>query len=150
MRALIASSLAFFFAGCGPAVPTRPDEPIDFEHKPPPDNPGPGNTNDFTVEGLTGRISEFAVQGVMETHMAGINNCFKQVGGSYVSGEVQLSFEVGTDGRVKTVFVSQSSLGAFAVEDCLVQTTRFFEFPRPKAAPHGSSTPSPGTSPAAD
>ena len=131
--ALIASSIAFFIAGCGPA-PTRPDEPESFEHKPPPDDPK-RNANDFAVEGLMGRISEFAVQSVIETHMAGINNCFKQVGGSYVSGEVQLSFEVGTDGRVKTVFVSQSSLGAFAVEDCLVQTTRFLEFPPPEGGP---------------
>lgn len=132
MRPLI---IALLLGGCGPSTSPRPDEPVDFEHKPPPDDPGPGNANDFAVEGLTGRISEFAIQGVMETHMAGFNNCFKQVGGSFVSGEVQLSFEVNTDGRVKVVFVSQSSLGSFAVEDCLVQTARFLEFPPPEGGP---------------
>lgn len=87
------------------------------------------------MEGLGGQISEFAVQSVMETQMAGFNNCFKHVAGSYVSGEVQLSFKVNTDGRVKEVFVSQSTLGSWPVEDCLVQTARFLEFPPPEGGP---------------
>ncbi|MCB9544769.1 MAG: AgmX/PglI C-terminal domain-containing protein [Myxococcales bacterium] len=136
MRILTIMGLALVaLAGCGTQGPTPPPPP-DFDHRPPPDDPGPGQGGGgMEVEGLLGRLSDYAIQEAIQAQMAGFNNCFQRAGGAFVNGEVQLSFLVGVDGRVREVFVSESSLGSWSIEDCLVQTARFLEFPPPEGGP---------------
>ncbi|MGK0358344.1 MAG: hypothetical protein ACI9U2_000628 [Bradymonadia bacterium] len=116
---------------CGPTVQKRPS----FEHKPPPDaeSPPPQRRDDgMAVEGLLGSLDDDQVFDVINQQMAGFNNCFGRSEGSFVSGEVQLSFVVAPTGRVSSVHVSESDLGSWKVEDCLVQTGSFLEFPQPQ------------------
>lgn len=86
----------------------------------------------MAVEGLLGSLDDDQVFDVINQQMAGFNNCFGRSEGSFVSGEVQLSFVVAPTGRVSSVHVSESDLGSWKVEDCLVQTGSFLEFPRPE------------------
>ncbi len=67
----------------------------------------------------------------MKLHYAGFNNCFRRAQGTFVAGEARLRFVVAKTGRVDHVWVVQSDLGSWEVEDCLVQAARFLEFPRP-------------------
>lgn len=87
----------------------------------------------MTVQGDTGTLDDDQVRAVMNQHMAGFRNCFHRAEtGSYVSGNVLLNFVVGADGRVESVWVSRSDLGAWRIEDCLVATARYLEFPPPR------------------
>lgn len=128
MRNLTLGLIAAALAACGPTVNQKPT----VEHKPPPDAKDPPPATDgMAVDGLLGTLNDDEVFGVMNQHMAGFNNCFDRTEGSFVAGEVQLSFEVAPNGRVASVHVSESDLGSWRVEDCLVQTASFLEFPRP-------------------
>lgn len=131
MRTIIIGLVAALGAACG----TQPvkEKPV-VEHKPPPDakeGVGGGPDDGMAVSGLLGTLNDDQVFMVMNEHMAGFNNCFSRAEGSFVAGEVQLSFEVAPTGRVSSVHVSESDLGSWKVEDCLVQTASFLEFPRP-------------------
>lgn len=124
------AGLASLLCACGPApIRKTPDE---LEHKPPPDaQPPPPRSDGMAVEGLLGTLDDEQVFSVVSEQMAGFNNCFSRAEGSFVAGEVQLSFVVAPTGRVASVHVSESDLGSWKVEDCLVQTAGFLEFPRP-------------------
>lgn len=130
MRTFILSLLATGFVGCGPTVKGSGPE---VAHKPPPDTDfkAPETDDGMAVAGLLGTLNDDQVFVVMNEHMAGFNNCFTRAEGSFVAGEVQLSFVVAPNGRVDSVHVSESDLGSWKVEDCLVQTASFMEFPRP-------------------
>ena len=85
-----------------------------------------------TREGdLNGHLADDEVRRVMEEQQAGFNNCFHQAPDSFISGRVELTFVVLATGRIQSVFVSKSSLGALPAEDCIVQTAKFLEFPPP-------------------
>lgn len=109
-----------FCAACGGQPPEGPRR---YEHKVTPDGDGTG--------AVTGSLAPDRIRTVMQQHAAGFNNCFKRASGSYVSGTARLRFVVGASGRVEHVWVAQSDLGSWAIEDCMVQTARFLEFPVP-------------------
>ncbi|MCB9538773.1 MAG: energy transducer TonB [Myxococcales bacterium] len=132
MRAPSLVLAALLLAACGPSPGTRGPGPI--EHKPPPDDPrrpSAGPDDGMEVEGMQGTLDDDEVARVVSEQMAGFRNCFRRAPGAFVAGEVLLQFVVAPNGRVDKVWVAQSDLGSWAVEDCLVQTARFLEFPRP-------------------
>ncbi len=118
MRGLLTTVL--LCAACGGQAPEGPRR---HEHKVTPDGEGAGP--------VTGTLAPSRVRAVMAQHAAGFNNCFQRNAGSYVSGGVRLRFLVGARGRVEQVWVARSDLGSWAIEDCLVQSARYLEFPPP-------------------
>ena len=129
MRILILCTAALFTA-CGSAVVGQKTNPID--HKPPPDSRSSRPSDGMSVEGYTGTMDDMDVHEIMNQNMAGFNNCFSQASASYISGDVQLDFIVDPQGRVETVSIGNSTLGSWKVEDCMLQTARYFEFPPPR------------------
>ncbi len=117
MRAALLVSM--FCAACG----GEPDRPRRYEHKETPGSDGAGP--------VTGRLDPGTIRQVMQQQAAGFNNCFRRNAGSFVSGVARLRFVVGGSGRVEQVWVARADLGSWAIEDCLVQSARFLEFPPP-------------------
>lgn len=132
---LVFIALATTFAACGPTQ--QPIKRRAIDHKPPPDDPRrfpSGGGGGMEIDGDTGTMDEADVRNVMAANMAGFNNCFAKTAGSFVSGEVTLKFVVDGKGRVEQVSVDDSTLGSWPIEGCLVQTSRFLEFPPPMGA----------------
>jgi len=127
MKRVIVLGVVLGLAACGANVDqsNRP-RPVSIEHKPPPDE-----RDGTAVSGTTGVLDDDEVRTVMHEHMAGFNNCFRHGAGSFVSGKVLLQFVVNQVGRVDQVYVFESDVGSWRIEDCLVQTARYLEFPHP-------------------
>lgn len=71
------------------------------------------------------------VDAIFAENAAGLDNCKRRAAGPFVSGVVRLQFVLDERGRTETVFVADSDVGSYKVEDCLLQTARFLEFPVP-------------------
>lgn len=71
------------------------------------------------------------VDAIFAENAAGLDNCKRRAAGPFVSGIVRLQFVLDERGRTETVFVAESDVGSYKVEDCLLQTARFLEFPVP-------------------
>lgn len=132
--------ISLLVIACGPPVRRGPP---DLSHKPPPDanlkasDPSRLSVmdDDMQISGTWGTLSEYDIQQVMQANMSGFNNCFRRAAGRFVSGRVDTRFLIAADGRVDQVFIARSNLGSWRVEDCIVQTARFFEFPPPEGGP---------------
>ncbi len=123
---------ALLLLACG-TTPAR-DGPGEITHKPPPDDPfrhRPQPDDGMEIEGQQGTLDDEEVSRVIEEQMAGFRNCFRHTAGTFVAGNVLLQFVVAPTGRVQTVWIAESDLGSWPVEDCLLQAARFLEFPRP-------------------
>lgn len=94
------------------------------------------------VEGLRGRIDTYDIQQGVEPHAQAIDDCFTQNRGKrrWLGGQVELAFLVGADGAVQTVHMSQSNLGAWPVERCLLEVARGMRFVKPKGGPTAEFT----------
>lgn len=125
--------LALALAGplaCG-GVQEADAPPVDaIDHAPNPDQPQ-ARGDAMQVEGLWGSLDAEQISGVITEQMAGFNNCFRRSPGSYVSGEVHLAFVVDIRGRVEDVSIARSDLGAWQVENCMLEAARFLVFPPP-------------------
>jgi hypothetical protein len=105
--------------GCGPGG-ARPE----VEFKPPPDaREGEGR--------FEGRLDAEDVRRVVQAQQAGFDNCFRRSSGQYLAGDVYVQFVIGKQGRVNLASVQRSELGSWVVEDCLIETATFLEFPPP-------------------
>jgi hypothetical protein len=94
------------------------------------------------VEGLRGRIETYDIQQGVEPHAQAIDDCFTQNRGKrrWLGGQVELAFLVGAEGAVQTVHMSQSNLGAWPVERCLLALARGMTFVKPKGGPTAEFT----------
>jgi hypothetical protein len=118
--AAVTLGLSVVVSGCGGRVVRGPVA----EHKPPPDaRPSEGR--------FVGRLDAEDVRRVVRQQQAGFDNCFRRGSGQYLAGDVYLQFVVGPEGRVRQASVQRSELGSWVVEDCLVETATFLEFPPP-------------------
>lgn len=113
-------ALGVLLVGCGPSGGDGPN----VVHRPPPDA--------RNAEGrFEGRLDAEDVRRVVRQHQAGFDNCFRRATGQYLAGDVYVQFVIGQNGRVKLASVQRSELGSWVVEDCLVETAGFLEFPPP-------------------
>ncbi len=85
------------------------------------------------IEGLLGAISREQVTMTLEPRADGFARCFSEAGDlDFVGGDIRLAFRIHTDGSVRWVYPSQSSIGHRAVERCIVERARAVRFPRPR------------------
>jgi hypothetical protein len=94
------------------------------------------------VEGLRGRIDTYDIQQGVEPHAQAIDDCFTKNRGKrrWLGGQIELAFVVGAEGAVQTVHMSQSNLGAWPVERCLLEVARGMTFVKPKGGPTAEFT----------
>lgn len=121
--ALVLSALVLATLAACSASPDSPDGPI---HQRPPDSV-------LDPSGYA-ELAPHHVDAIFTEQQAGFRNCNDEKPGPYVSGTARLQFLLDERGRVDEVFVTESDIGSRAVEDCLVRTARFLEFPLPQGS----------------
>ncbi len=82
-------------------------------------------------------LDQSTVGAIISEHMVGFETCQSRGAGHFVSGAAIVQFSIGGDQRVERVHVIDSSLGSWAIEQCLLQAARFLTFPLPKDADRG-------------
>lgn len=87
-----------------------------------------------SIEGLKGTLSTYDIAKGIKPHSTALAMCFQQESkrNAYLGGDIELSFTIATDGSVKSVHASQSSVGSWAVEQCLLSVGKEMEFRQPK------------------
>ena len=111
--------------------PERPPTRVPIQAEDDEDDSG---ADDVQVEGLKGHLDRADVQPVIEGSWDRVQACYSGGIGKlrYVGGQVELKFRVARDGAVKHVLVARGTLGAWAVEKCVLEIARQMHFPRPK------------------
>ena len=82
-------------------------------------------------------LDQSTVGAIISEHMVGFETCQSRGAGHFVSGAAIVQFSIGGDQREERVHVIDSSLGSWAIEQCLLQAARFLTFPLPKDADRG-------------
>ncbi len=95
------------------------------------------------IDGLRGHLAPYDIQQGMSGHSGALATCFQSRAKKqkYLGGQVELSFRIATDGTVKTVRASKSSIGSWAVESCLLTESSKMTFREPKGGEAEFSVP---------
>lgn len=135
-------------AGCGgksegaraPAIEDDGEAPSHRRGQAPDIDDGPDDG--LQVEGLRGRIDSYDIQQGVKPHVQAIDDCFTQNRGKqrWLGGQVELAFVIDAQGAVQTVHMSQSNLGAWPVERCLLEVGGAMTFVKPKGGPTAEFT----------
>jgi hypothetical protein len=135
-------------AGCGgnsegakePAVEDDGEAPSHRRGQAPDIDDGPDDG--LQIEGLRGRIDSYDIQQGVKPHVQAIDDCFTKNRGKrrWLGGQVELAFTIGAEGAVQTVHMSQSNLGAWPVERCLLEVGGAMTFVKPKGGPTAEFT----------
>jgi hypothetical protein len=85
------------------------------------------------VSGIKGTLNRDDVHQTMGARQRALNGCIQQArrGAEYVSGALQFAFKVDGQGRVIQVRPLGSSIGHFALEQCITQVLTDTQFPAP-------------------
>ena len=88
---------------------------------------------EMRVEGLMGTLHNWEIQPVINKYFPRIVKCYTKVleRFPFVGGKLTLSFRIKTDGSVKWVYVSSSTVGSQSLHDCIVKEAMKFRFPKP-------------------
>jgi TonB family protein len=145
-RALLAAALAAAggagaLSGCGGSERAEPrspatsgDEPRTVRRVVDEDSDDGGGEDGFTVEGTVGHLDPDDIRHGLEPHNGALSRCYEARGKKlkFVDGKVDLKFKVAPDGTVRWVQMADSSLGAWAVERCLLEIARGATFAKPR------------------
>ncbi len=95
------------------------------------------------IDGLKGHLDPYDIQQGMSGHSGDLATCFQKHAKKqkYLGGQVELSFLIATDGTVKTVQASKSSIGSWPVESCLLEESKTMTFKKPKGGEAEFSVP---------
>lgn len=96
---------------------------------------GPRNLSFETGDSdVRGGLDRSEVDAVVRQNLAQIRFCYNRGLRSHpdLSGRVTSHFVIGSDGRVKTSNIKQSSLGVGSVEDCIKDKVAAWSFPKPR------------------
>lgn len=82
---------------------------------------------------VEGGLDRDQIQAVINRNIGQITYCYEKglQGQPNIGGRVAIDFVIGTNGRVNTAKVAQTSLGSRVVENCMVQKLRSWKFPKP-------------------
>lgn len=114
-------ALALLVVGCSASPAT--DDPTGPIHQRPPDAA-------FDARGYA-ELAPHHVDAIFAEQQAGFTNCKERQAGPYISGVARLQFLLNAQGRVDEVFVTESDIGSREIEDCLVRSASYLEFPLP-------------------
>jgi len=80
-----------------------------------------------------GRMSRSAVQAGLEPHSQELSACYmsRVAGRRWLGGHVVIHWDIKSSGEVSSVKLSESDLGAWAIEKCLVDVARSATFAKP-------------------
>jgi hypothetical protein len=131
----LATVVAGAIAACGGSSP--PPKPVA---PPPPVKPTRVPVDDSEVEeGVTivharGHMEQAAVEAGLAPHTGELADCYtKQVGRRrWLGGHVKIHWDIAKDGTItKVVLASESDLGAWPIEKCLLEIARAASFDKP-------------------
>ncbi len=99
-------------------------------------DPSPG----MSVDNQMGVLETADVEDTLQARLDDVRACYERAGKAqeYAGGRVLLRFMVAGDGRVDDVLVTESTLGNYAVERCVVDIGRHVVFDAPSG--HRSTT----------
>jgi hypothetical protein len=94
------------------------------------------DTSGLEVRLEEGTLSQEAAQEAITRRFKDLTRCYREAGPAmgYADGAVSLRFVVDTRGAASDVRVTESRLGNFAVEQCLISVGRTIAFPRAQGA----------------
>lgn len=95
---------------------------------------GEDDDDGLQIEGLGGRLGVYEINQGIQPHAGALDKCHTSNQGRrrYIGGEVELAFVVHPDGKVKSVRMIRSDLGAWPMEQCLLDVGRQIVFPEPE------------------
>ncbi|MDQ3262405.1 MAG: AgmX/PglI C-terminal domain-containing protein, partial [Myxococcota bacterium] len=81
-----------------------------------------------------GSIDRDAVAKVINSHLHEVSSCYERalLTTPGLAGKVQLEWTIGSAGKVTTVRTKNSTLRSSAVEGCILNALKKWEFPRPR------------------
>lgn len=126
--------LGFVVAGCGGAPPSPPASP-----EPPPPRtrtvPVVDTEPDDGVELVStrGHFEPRAVEAALAPHTAALTDCFRSqlAGRRWLGGHVALHWDVAATGEITAVKLTESDLGSWPIERCLIEVARQLELGTP-------------------
>jgi hypothetical protein len=92
------------------------------------------DTDELQISLQHGMISQEAAQDALARRLPELTRCYDRAGAAmgFAGGRVSLRFLVDAQGETSEVRVSESQLGNFEVESCLVDVGRTVRFPKPR------------------
>ena len=86
------------------------------------------------AEEAKGRLPREAIKKVIDEHRAEIRWCYEAVlqDNPKLEGKVTLRWRIDSDGKVTRVEVTETTLESPAVEGCMVEKVKKWEFPKPE------------------
>jgi hypothetical protein len=138
MRSSWHSTLALLFlaASCASGPQPEPDQgKLDPSWRPGGTRlPGSEDNDGMTLERSKGALNQRDVDRVLDRQVQSLTPCYEQAGAAqkYAGGDVKLRFFVTSSGEVSNVLVTESAVGNFEVERCLVTEGRRLKFPPPE------------------
>lgn len=123
--------------GCSgpPPKPKAPPTEVESKHKMV--NPlevGDEAEDGMQVEGTLGQLDQVSIQEGLAPRMTAVTACFNRrvARKPYLGGQVDLGFRVARDGALKKLTMTASSVGDYAVEQCIRQEMQKASFSRPR------------------
>lgn len=115
-----------FLTGSEPAWAKKPPKP-----EPP---PPAADSNAMQIQGTLGELDAGQVERLLQEQRGAMRRCYDEAATNlhYLGGRLELKVQVAPSGQPKAVTVTESSLGNFEVERCLVSVLSKLRFPQPK------------------
>lgn len=131
-------------AACGgqaPAPVVAAPPPADDSGNP--DEPAPDPDDDVEIVSTRGKIDPASVTTAIQPHAGALEACYADNVGRrrWLGGGIELRWDVAADGTVTSVRLTQSDLGAWAVEKCVLAIARQLNFGKPKGGKAHVTTP---------
>jgi len=100
---------------------------------PEPEPPPPPPTSSVRIKGLTGTLNKDDVHQTMEARQPELDACILESRRRIrlVSGKIQFSFKVDAEGRVEDVHATESNIGHYPLESCILRVLTETVFPKP-------------------
>lgn len=95
------------------------------------DNP---DDDKVSFEGTKGHLEKHQIDAGMAPHLGELTRCYTNKIGHqrYIGGELEFSFVIAVDGSVDKVYFKRSTLGAWHMEQCMLEVSRKMRFTKPR------------------
>lgn len=131
-------------AGCATSTVTQRQDTVDttqISQQTPPQTRRPvadrcasmGASSGISIEGQLGTLTRVEVSSTLNPVLERLQTCYTQrlEEHPYLAGEVQFKLRIATDGSVRWVIPTRSSMGDRVTEQCMMGALRALRFPTP-------------------